>query len=144
MKSMKQMNMILKDIYIFKSLKKQKKKNLLSGKFKVIDQLDQEHLKQQKLKKIQKYICLLFFTTTVLGVRVLCYIMTNYKLKTNFKTIKNQICIIQMKIIWKYVMGELWVTTIGEGNVQIINMDVVKFTMVLKKKDFIEIFPIVW
>ena len=40
---------------------------IVRGKFKVIDQLDQDHLKKQKIKKIHKYLSLLLFTTTVLG-----------------------------------------------------------------------------
>jgi len=55
------------DIESLQESKETKEKEpIVRGKFKVIDQLDQEHLKQQKLKKIQKYLCLLFFTT-VLG-----------------------------------------------------------------------------
>ena len=43
---------------------------IVRGKFKVIEQLDQDHLKQQKLKKIQKYLSLSLFITTVLGASV--------------------------------------------------------------------------
>ena len=57
------------DIESLQESKETKEKEpIVRAKFKVIDQLDQDYLKQQKLKKIQKYLCLVFFITTVLGV----------------------------------------------------------------------------
>lgn len=57
------------DIESLQESKETKEKEpIVRAKFKVIDQLDQEHLKQLKLKKIQKYLCLVFFIMTVIGV----------------------------------------------------------------------------
>ena len=63
------------DIESLQESKETKEKEpIVRGKFKVIDQLDQDHLKQQKLKKIQKYLCLVFFITIVFGVSGFIYI----------------------------------------------------------------------
>ena len=54
--------------YDIENLQKTKEKEpIVHGKFMVIEQLDQEHLRKEKLKKIQKYLCLLLFITTVVS-----------------------------------------------------------------------------
>ena len=57
------------DIESLQETKETKEKEpIVRGKFKVIDQLDQDHLKQQKIKKIKKFLSLLLFITIVLSV----------------------------------------------------------------------------
>ena len=57
--------------YDIESLQKTKEEEpIVRGKFKMIDQLDQDHLKQQKIKKVQKYLSLSLFISTVLGASV--------------------------------------------------------------------------